>query len=118
RLRLATLDIETKVLQANNTLSIRVEKSDDKLIIEIAKGIAPSLGDRDTRFITEIAEGFPSMAVLAAQQDADSRQTLVSAEQVLDRIIWSGKQRVTDAQRVLEIASLFEWLGLQGRVES
>ncbi|MEH7847795.1 hypothetical protein [Rhizobium laguerreae] len=117
RLRLVTLDIETKVLQANNTLSIRVEKSDDKLISEIAKGIAPSLGDGDTRFITEIAEGFPSMAVLAAQQGADSRQTLVSAEQLLDRIIWSGKQRVVDAQRVLEIASLFEWLGLQGRVE-
>ncbi|MCX5497636.1 hypothetical protein OSH11_23260 [Kaistia dalseonensis] len=118
RLRLVTLDIETKVLQANNTLSVRVEKSDDKLIGEIAKSIAPSLSDGDTRFITEIAEGFPSMAVLAAQQDADSRQTLVSAEQVLDRIIWSGKQRVADAQRVLEIASLFEWLGLQGRVES
>jgi hypothetical protein len=118
RLRLVTLDIETKVLKANNTLSIRVERSDDKLIAEIAKGVAPSLSDGDTRFITEFAEGFPSMAVLAAQQDADSRQTLESTEQVLDRIIWSGKQRVIDAQRVLETASLFEWVGLQGNVES
>jgi len=117
RLRLVTLDIETKVLEANGTLSIRVEKSDDKLIQEIAKGVAPNLSDSDTRFIAEIAEGFPSMAVLAAQQDGDSRQTLVSAEQLLERIIWSGKQRVPDAERALQIASLFEWIGLQGRVE-
>jgi hypothetical protein len=117
RLRLVTLDIETKVLQASDTLSVRVEKSDDKLIQEIAKGVMPDLSDSDTRFIAEIAEGFPRMAVLAAQQDGDSRQTLVSAEQILDRIIWSGKQRVPDAQRVLEIASLFEWLGLQDPVE-
>lgn len=117
RLRLVTLDIETKVLLARDTLSIRVEKSGDKLIQEIAKGVAPNLNDSDTNFIAEIAEGFPRMAVLAAQQDGDSRQTLVSAEQILDRIIWSGKQHVPDAQRVLEIAALFEWLGLQGRVE-
>lgn len=116
RLRLVTLDIETKILQATDTLSIRIDKSNDKLIKDFAKGIAPDLSDSDTRFITEIAEGFPRMAVLAAQHDGDSRQTLVSTEQILERIIWSGKQRVFDAQRVLEIASLFEWLGLQGRV--
>lgn len=117
RLRLVTLDIETKVLQASGTLSIRAEKSDDKLIQEIAKGVVPNLSDGDTRFIAELADGFPRMAVLAAQQGGDSRQTLVSADQILDRIIWSGKQHGPDAQRVLEIASLFEWLGLQGRVE-
>lgn len=118
RLRLVTLDIETKVLQATNTLSVRVEKADEKLIKDIAHGVAPNLSDQDKSFIADLAEGFPRMAVLAAQQDADGRQTFLSAEQILDRIIWSGKQRVPEAQRALEVASLFEWFGLQGRVES
>jgi hypothetical protein len=118
QLRLITLDIETKVLQATDTLTVRVEKADEKLIKDIANGVAPNLSDRDKSFIADLAEGFPRMAVLAAQQEADGRQTFLSAEQVLDRIIWSGRQRVPEAQRALEVASLFEWFGLQGRVEN
>jgi hypothetical protein len=117
RLRLITIDIETKILQAVDTLSIRVEKADDGHIQAIAKGVAPTLTDADSRFISDLAEGFPRMAVLAAQQNGDSRQTLESAEQVLDRVIWGTKPRVPGAQKALEIASLFEWLGIEGRVE-
>ena len=118
RLRLVTMDIETKVLQASDTLSLRVEKAHDKLIGEIAKGVAPKLTDNATRFITELAEGFPRMAVLGAQQGGAGRQTLESVEQVLERIIWAGKAPNQEAQRALEVAALFEWLGIEGRVES
>ncbi len=116
-LRLITMDIETKVLQAADTLSLRVEKADEKLIKDIAVAVAPDLSDRDKNFIADLAEGFPRMAVLAAQQDADGRQTFLSVEQILARIIWSGKQRVPEAQRALEVACLFEWFGLLGRVD-
>lgn len=115
---LVTMDIETKVLQASDTLSLRVEKADDKLIGEIAKGVAPKLTDTATRFITELADGFPRMAVLGAQQDGAGRQTLESVEQVLERIIWAGKAPNQEAQRALEVAALFEWLGIEGRVKS
>jgi len=118
RLCLVTMDIETKVLQASDTLSLRVEKADDKLIGKIAKGVSPKLTDTATRFITELAEGFPRMAVLGAQQDGAGRQTLESVEQVLERIIWAGKAPNQEAQRALEVAALFEWLGIEGRVES
>lgn len=118
RLCLVTMNIETKVLQASYTLSLRVEKADDKLIGEIAKGVAPKLTDTATRFITELAEGFPRMAVLGAQQGGAGRQTLESVEQVLERIIWAGKTPNQEAQRALEVAALFEWLGIEGRVES
>ena len=118
RLCLVTMDIETKVLQASDTLSLRVEKADDKLIGEIAKGVAPKLTDTATRFITELAEGFPRMAVLGAQQDGAGRRTLESVEQVLERIMWAGKPPAQEAQRALQVAALFEWLGIEGRVES
>jgi hypothetical protein len=118
RLCLVTIDIETKVLQAPDTLSLRVEKADDKLIGEIVKGVAPKLNDTAISFITELAEGFPRMAVLGAQQNGAGRQTLESVEQVLERIIWAGKAPNQEAQRALEVAALFEWLGIAGRVES
>lgn len=117
KLRLVTMDIETKVLQASDTLAIRVEKADDPLIQQIAKGIAPGLSDRDSRFIADLAEGFPSMAVMAAQREGDSRTTLESVEQILERIIWHGRNHDSEAQRALETACLFDWIGLQGRVE-
>jgi hypothetical protein len=99
-------------------LSLRLQKATDLHIQQIAKGIAPALGDADRRFIVDLAEGFPRVAVLAAQQDGHSRQTLESVEQVLDRIIWGSKLKVPEAERVLEIASLFEWVGIEGRVEN
>lgn len=118
RLRLVTLDIESQVLQAKDTNSIRIERADEKFIKDVAAGVAPHLSDRDKSFIAELAEGFPSMAVLAAQQEAAAAHTFMSAEQLLDRVIWSGKRRDTQAQKALEVASLFEWMGIQGRVES
>ncbi|MBH0236751.1 hypothetical protein [Methylobrevis albus] len=118
RLRLITIDIETKIVQAPDTLSLRVEKADDKLISEIARGVAPKLDDTATYFITELADGFPRVAVLAAQLDGAGRETLASVEQVLERIVWAGKVPNAEAQRALEVAALFEWLGIEGRVES
>lgn len=118
KLRLVTMDIETKVSAGNNLLSIRIEKTDGKHIQAIAKGVAPTLGDIDASFIAELAEGFPRMAVLAAQQNGDGRQTLQSVDQILDRIIWGSNVRVNEAQRAIEIASLFDWFGLEGRVSA
>ena len=118
KLRLITINIETKVLKSADTLSLRLDKANERLIEDIAVAVAPNLSDRDKRFIADLAEGFPRMAILAAQQDADGRQTFLSAEQILERIIWSGKQRLIEAQRALETACLFEWLGLLGRVDS
>ncbi|MFP2903499.1 hypothetical protein ACLESD_00165 [Pyxidicoccus sp. 3LFB2] len=116
RLRLVTIDVETRINQAKDTLVVRLESAGDQMIREIARAIAPSLGDSVTRFIAELAKGFPRMAVLAAQQDGAGRQTIRSAEQVLDRIIWGRRQRNDEAQRSLEVLSLFEWVGLRGRV--
>lgn len=117
RLRLITLDIESQILQAKDTLLVRVQRAGDEHIRAIARGVAPALSDADVRFVSDLAEGFPRLAVLAAQYNADGRQALESAEQLLSRLIWGGRPLVPEAQKVLEIASLFEWIGIQDRVE-
>lgn len=116
RLRLVTIDVETRFVQPIDTLTIQLEPAADEQIGAIAKAIAPKLGDSDLRLIKKLSQGFPHMAILAAQQNAGGRETIQSVEQFLDRIIWGRKRRIDEAQKVLELASLFEWVGLTERV--
>jgi hypothetical protein len=118
RLRIVTMDVETRVIQAKNTLVVHLEKADDVTIIAIANGIASKLTESDTRFIAQLSNGYPSMAVLAAQENGDVRLTISSAEQVLDRVIWGQRAKHDEAQRALECLSLFDWVGFSGeRIE-
>ena len=114
-LRLITVDVETKFVQVKDLLTVKLERADNSTIEAIAKSAAPELKQSDTRLIAELANGFPQMAVLGAQQNADSRDTIISVEQVLDRVIWGDKPRSEVAHRALEALSLFEWIGFRGQ---
>lgn len=116
RLRLITIDVETKIVEAANTLVLRLEPAADETIGAIARSVAPDLNDSAARFIQVLAKGFPNMAVLAAQQKGVGAKAIRSAEQFLDRIIWGRRQRDNGAQKALELLSLFDWVGLTGRV--
>lgn len=116
RLRLVTIDTETKLLEDENTLILRLEPAGDKMIGAIARSVAPMLDESTTHLIQELAKGFPKMAVLAAQQKGIRRQAIRSSQQVLDRVIWGRRQRNDKAQKALELLSLFEWVGLKGQV--
>ena len=117
KLRLVTLDVETRIQQSQDTLVISLEPAPDELIRSIARSVAPTLNDGDTRFIQELANGFPRMAALAAQHGGKRREAIVSIEQLLNRIIWGKRPPNERAQKALEVASLFDWLGLSGRVK-
>ncbi|MHC4049321.1 hypothetical protein [Bradyrhizobium sp. 25ACV] len=118
KLRIISMDVETKVLQSKNTLPIRLASASEKLIEAIAKGVSPKLSAADTSFINDVAAGFPQMAVLAAQQNADGRATFDSVDQLLDRILWGRRPQNIDAQRALEVLSIFDWVGLSGEHEA
>jgi hypothetical protein len=118
QLRLITVDVETKFTQVQGTLTIRLERADDATIEAIAKSAAPALHQTDAHFVAELANGFPQMAVLGAQQNGDGRDTIRSADQVLDRVIWGDRRRSDEAQKALEILSLFEWVGFKGQPAS
>jgi len=115
-LRLVTIDVETKFIQSKETVVISLEPASDEQIGEIARAVAPTINDSDSRFIEQLAQGCPRMAVLAAQQNGDGREAIQSATQVLDRIIWGKKPPDNEALKILELASLFEWIGCTDRV--
>jgi hypothetical protein len=115
RLRLVTIDVETKV-QDSKTLVIRLEPASDKTIGSIVNAVAPSLIPSDSRFIQEFAKGFPKMAVLASKHNGRSQPTISSTGEIVNRVVWGRRQCVEEAQKALELLSLFEWVGLGGRV--
>ncbi|MGH9908348.1 MAG: hypothetical protein ACRD8U_22520, partial [Pyrinomonadaceae bacterium] len=115
-LRIVTIDVETKILHAENTLTIRLEPAPDDMISAIAKGVDPKINESGIPLIQELSQGFPQMAVLAAQQKASGKQTIQSAQQYIDRVLWGHRSPNTDEQKALSILSLFDWVGLGGRV--
>jgi len=116
RLRLVTIDVETKVIRAADTLVLRLEPAANQTIASIARLVAPKLSDSEARFIEQLAKGFPKMAVLAADEEGVGAKTLRSVEQLVDRVVWGRRQRDEEAERAIETLSLFDWVGLTGRV--
>ena len=114
-LRLVTIDIETKIVEAEETLTIRLAPASDQMIGNIAKSVVPGLRDSEMRLIQELSHGFPQMAVLGARVKGHGRRTLASSEQLLDRIIWGRNAGNDTAQKALEFLSLFDWVGLTER---
>ena len=109
RLRLVTIDVETKIDRSADTVVLRLEPAADETIGAIAQSLVPGT---DTRLVRELAKGFPKMAVLAAQQQVIGGKAINSARQVLDRIVWGRRQRDNGAQKALELLSLFDWVEL------
>lgn len=112
-LRIVTIDVETNILLARNTLTIELEKADVTLLADIAEAAGSNLDIADTRYIAEIADGYPGMAVLAAQLKGDRRLTIRSIDEMMDRIIWGHHAPNAEALRALECLCLFDWVDLK-----
>jgi hypothetical protein len=115
-LRLVTIDVETRIPRTAETLVIRLEPANDDLVSSIAKGINPKIDDTQVRLIQNLARGFTQMAVLAAKQKGSSQGTIQSAEQYVERLLWGKSQPNAEAYKALSSLSLFNWIGIDGRV--
>lgn len=113
-LRVVTIDVETRIAPTDKTLVLRLEAASDETIRAIARSVSPSIGDSTAHLIEQLSNGFPRMAVLAAPQGGVGKKAIRSAGEILDRVIWGRRPVDQSALRALEVASLFEWLGLDG----
>jgi hypothetical protein len=116
-LRIATIDVETRIEQASSTLTIRLEPASKEMISAIVKGVDPNIPENAVGFIQELSHGFPQMAVLAAKQKGSKKQTIQSAAQYVDRVLWGHDTPNEEAERALSTLSLFDWVGIDGRVQ-
>ncbi|MEO7831331.1 MAG: hypothetical protein ABIS05_16165 [Roseateles sp.] len=115
KLRIVSIDVETSVAPADDTLVLRLAPASGTAISQIARSVYPNLTDTDARLVEQLARGFPRMAILAAQQGGVGRKAVRSAEQLIDRIVWGRRSIDAESLRALESLSLFEWVGIKGQ---
>ena len=94
KLRIVTMDVETTVQQTENTLVIRLEQASEAMIAAIAKGVAPGITNSDATFVQELSDGFPQMAVLAAQNKGSGQEVIRSVAQLRDRVVWGNRPQI------------------------
>lgn len=116
QLRLVTIDIETAAAPSTDMLVVRLEAMSGTAVRAVAREVAPALSDAALRVIEDLAQGFPRMAVLAAKQGGVGQGTIRSAAEILTRVVWGARRPDNEAQKALQIASMFEWIGIDGPV--
>lgn len=116
RLRLVTIDFDTRPLQNPDTMNVVVQKSPADLVEVVARNAAPDLRAGELDLIKRIADGFPKMAVLAAHARAEGGDALLALEDIIDRVLWGRAAPDEAALRAIRAVSLFSVFGCTEQV--
>ncbi|WP_306151662.1 hypothetical protein [Roseovarius sp. MMSF_3281] len=114
KVRLITLDVETRSQGVFGNLVIELLPASDELINGIVEGSPYSNAKNDVGFIRELAQGFPRMALVAAEAAENGDTELVSVDALVNRIVWGKEQEDAEALRALQFLSLFTFVGVEG----
>ncbi len=114
RLRVVTIDVDTLVAPSDETAVLRLEAASNETISAIAQTVDPSIDEATRRFVEQVSVGFPRMAVLAAPAGRQGRAVVRSVKELVNRIVWGRSTPDRQSRVALEIASMFEWIGIDG----
>lgn len=117
-LRVITTDVETRSQSSAQNLVIEVGAASTKIVEDIAKQVAPAISGSNVGFVRDLADGFPRMALLAAQAISDGYDALRTVEDLIERIVWGRNTRDPDTERILALASFFTVVGVDGDAAS
>ena len=120
RFSLLTLDFEPEEERPGHK-SLLLEPAAPEVIEGMIKQVYGDMPANDLQRIVEFAEGFPQMAVVLAEAQLAGTaefQRLITPD-VLGRLVWGREENIDrDAQRIIEVCSLFKFLGVEGNVRS
>ncbi|KDP83508.1 hypothetical protein CF70_024750 [Cupriavidus sp. SK-3] len=116
RLRLITIDIDDRVIAAENVLNISVTRSDDALVEGIIRERARQADDTTISYLKNLCGGFPRIAVLATDNHSGGLPALRSIEDVVERVVEGCGLGDRDQLRAIECLALFERVGAEGEV--
>ncbi|MBU2891334.1 hypothetical protein [Celeribacter halophilus] len=117
KVRLITLDVETQSQGVFGNLVIELLPASDDLIKRIVEGSPYSNAKNDVGFIRDLAQGFPRMALVAAEAAENGDTALVSVDALVNRIVWGKEQENAEALRSLQFLSLFTLVGVEGDMQ-
>ena len=92
KLRIITLDVETRTEGVNGNLVIELIAVSDELIDLITRSVAPNISHVDVSYVRELSQGFPSMAILGVEALDSGDQKLSSVDALVSRIVWGNSQ--------------------------
>lgn len=108
-LRVITIDTDPQALGQSGCLDIRVQATDADVISGILAGMLPKATQAERRFIGDLCDGFPSIAVLAARAH-EKGDIFQSVADVASRILRGARLTDPDKRRALACLSLFDRL--------
>ena len=99
-------------------LVVQLQPAPDNLIDKITKTVNDDLSNRHSALIRELSQGYPRMAVFAANAQSNGDNEFTSVDAFLSRIIWGNGLIDTSALESLQLASLFTIVGLDNEAAS
>ena len=112
-LYIITLNVDTRTRGVRGNLVIELISASAELIELIAKSVSKDISGVDVAFVNELAQGFPRMAVLAAQAVDLGDQELSSVDALVHRIVWGDSVPDDEAYKSLQVLSLFTVFGVE-----
>lgn len=116
--KLITIGVETKSESLRKSITVQLTPAADDLIEGIAGAVNSQIGQFNSSFIRELSQGFPRMAVFAAESLAVQDEELSSVENLVDRILWGHQQPDQQALEAVQILSLFTVVGMEKEAAS
>ncbi len=90
-----------------------VDRAADGVVEAVIRGMSPGLPAEDLRRVVSFSNGFPQMAVLAAEAwSVDAPLTGVTKDYMIDQVVIG--RRPIDRQQVLQTAKLLSTFGMVG----
>ena len=109
-----SIGVESTAQSLRRNLVVQLNRASDEHIIDIAGAVHELAKGRNATFVQDLAQGFPSMAVFAAQALEDKDFELTSVEALISRIVWGERDENALALESLQLLSLFTVVGVEG----
>ena len=109
-----TIGVESKAQSMRGNLVVQLNPASDEHILDIACAVHERAKGRNAALVCDLAQGFPRMAVFAAQALENKDFELTSVDALVSRIVWGGRDENASALESLQLLSLFTLVGVEG----
>jgi hypothetical protein len=110
-LRIVSIGIDDRPIDLANVLNVEVGPGDRNLIEGIVKQRAPNVDAATVGYLSDLASGYPRIAVIATDSHLGNLPLLKSIEDVVERVLAGCQVKTQDQVRAIECLSLFERVG-------
>ncbi len=110
--RLLTIDTDNQTIEGAAWLNLSVSPSSDELIDGIIEQHMPLAEAEQKATVRRMSGGYPRFAILASTRGGETNALLLSAEDIVNRVLRGSSVNSLSEVRALECLSLFDRVGV------